>query len=78
MILAAKLNLLSVQCNIIAAFIHGQLTEMVYVHQPRGFHRGNGDEVRKLKQTLYDLRQSPCDFFEYFTACIIKQGFKAS
>ncbi len=61
MILAIKLNLISIQCDITAAFSHGRVppTEMIYVHQPRGFNRGNGDEVLRLKQTLYGLKQSP-------------------
>jgi hypothetical protein len=47
MVLAAKLNLISVQCNIKAAFIQRRVPsiETIYVHQPRGFNRGNGDEV---------------------------------
>ena len=65
MILAIKLNLISIQCDITAAFIHGCVppTETIYVHQPRGFNRGNGDEVLLLKQTLYGLKQSPQYFF---------------
>jgi hypothetical protein len=61
MALTVKLKLISVQCDITAAFIHGRVpvTETIYVHQPRGFHRGNGDEVLHLKRTLYGLKQSP-------------------
>jgi hypothetical protein len=59
MILAAELNLLSAQCNITAAFMYGHLTETGYLHQPRGFHRENGDEVLRLQQTLYGWKQSP-------------------
>ena len=78
MILAAKLKLILVQRDITAAFIHGRLTETIFVHQPRGFHRGQGNEVLKLKHTLYGLKQLPWDFFEYFTARLIKQGLTAS
>ncbi len=58
MILAIKLNLISIQSDITAAFIHGCVppTETIYVHQPRGFNCGNGDEVLQLKQTLYGLK----------------------
>jgi hypothetical protein len=61
MVLAVKLDLVSVQCDITAAFIHGRVpvTEEIYVYQPRGFIRGQGDEVLRLKQTLYGLKQSP-------------------
>ena len=40
MILAAKLGLILVQCDITAAFIHGRVTETIYVHQPRVFTGG--------------------------------------
>jgi hypothetical protein len=47
MVLAATLNLHSVQCDVTAAFIHGRVPpdEEIYVHQPRGFKRGSGTEV---------------------------------
>jgi hypothetical protein len=48
------------------------------VHQPRGFHQGNGDEVLRLKRTLYGLKQSPWYFFEYITEQLINQGLSAS
>jgi hypothetical protein len=50
MVLAAKLGLRSVQCDITAAFIHGRVPpeEEIYVHQPRGFKQGNGDKVLHL------------------------------
>jgi hypothetical protein len=40
MTLAVKLNLISVQCDITAAFIHGRVpvTKTIYVYQPPGFH----------------------------------------
>jgi hypothetical protein len=80
MTLAVKLNLISVQCDITAAFIHGRVppTETIYVHQPRGFNRGNGDEVLRLKRTLYGLKQSPRYFFQYISERLIKQNLRAS
>jgi hypothetical protein len=57
MVLAAKLNLVFVQCDITAAFIHGKVpvTEEIYVRQPRGFNKGCGNEVLLLKRTLYGV-----------------------
>jgi hypothetical protein len=80
MILAIKLKLISVQCDITATFVHGRvpLTEMIYVHQPRGFHRGKGDEVLRLKRTLYGLKQSSRYFFQYLTERLVKRGLTAS
>ncbi len=47
MVLAAKLGLQSVQCDITAAFIHGHVPpeEEIYVRQPRGFKQEEGDKV---------------------------------
>jgi hypothetical protein len=80
MILVIKLNLMLVQCDITAAFIHGCVppTETIYIHQPRGFHCGNGDEVLRLKRALYGLKQSSWYFFQYLTERLIKQGLTAS
>jgi hypothetical protein len=51
MVLAATLDLVFIQCDIATAFIHACVpaTETIYVHQPCGFHCGNGDEVLHLK-----------------------------
>jgi hypothetical protein len=80
MVLAAKLGLLSVQCNITAAFVHGRLPEHVgiYAHQPQGFYKGDKNQVLKLKRTLYGLKQLPRYFFKYFTNCLIRQGLTPS
>ncbi len=69
-----------IQCDITAAFVHGQVppTEMIYIHQPRGFHRGKGGEVLRLKRTLYGPKQSSRYFFKYLTERLVKQGLTAS
>jgi hypothetical protein len=76
MVLAAKLDLISVQCVITAAFVHARVPdkEKIYVNQPRGFKRGNSNNVLRLKQTLYELKQAPRYFFKYFTERLIQQG----
>jgi hypothetical protein len=76
MVLAAKLGLVSIQCDITAAFIHERVPEHenIYVHQPRGFYSSNKNQVLKLKRTLYGLKQLPRYFFQYFTDRLIKQG----
>ncbi len=60
MVLAAKLDLISVQCDITAAFVHARVPdkEKIYVHQLRGFKQGNSNDVLHLKQTLYRLKQA--------------------
>jgi hypothetical protein len=80
MVLAATLDLISIQCDIAAAIIHDCIpaTETIYVHQPHCFHSGNGDEVLCLKQTLYGLKQSPHYFFEFISKQLIKTGLTPS
>jgi hypothetical protein len=80
MVLAAKLNLHSVQSDVTAAFIHGHVPpeEEIYVHQPRGFKRGSGTEVLQLQRTLYRLHQLLQYFFKYFTGRLVRQGLTPS
>ncbi|KAJ9566256.1 hypothetical protein OSB04_002222 [Centaurea solstitialis] len=43
-----------------SAFLHGELQEQVYVHQPEGFvKKGHEDSVYKVVKALYGLRQAP-------------------
>jgi hypothetical protein len=76
MVLAAKLDLISVQYDITAAFVHARVPdkEKIYVHQPRGFKRGYSNDVLHLKQTLYGLKKAPRYFFKYFTERLVRQG----
>jgi hypothetical protein len=80
MVLAAKLELISVQCDIMAAFVHARVpdTEKIHVHQPRGFKRGNPNDVLCLKRTLYGLKQAPQYFFKYLTERLICNGLTPS
>ena len=84
MILAAKLNLKSAQCDITAAFLHAKLPEdeHIYVHQARGFrvnplnnsNLSPSDFVYKLRRSQYGLRQSPRYFFEYLSERLEQHG----
>ena len=47
------------QFDIKTAFLHGNLTEDIYMEQPDGFSDGNPDNVCKLKKSIYGLKQSP-------------------
>jgi hypothetical protein len=79
-VLAAKLGLHSVQCDITVAFIHGGIPpdKEIYVHQPH-FKHSDGTEALCLQRTLYGLCQSPQYFFKYyFTKRLVKQGLTPS
>jgi hypothetical protein len=72
MIIAAKLNYCSAQCDITAAFIHAFLPdhEKVYVKEPRSF-RTKVKHVFCLQRSLYCLRQAPRHFFTYLSARLV-------
>ena len=79
MVIAAKENLVSAQCDITAAFITPPVPpgKEIYVQQPRGFV-GNRDYVLKLKRMLYGLRDSPREFFNHLTERLVRIGMKPS
>ena len=68
MVLATRMNLVSAQADITAAFVHAHLgpDEHIYVRQPAGF-QCDSDLVLKLKKSFYGLRQSPRNFFNYLS-----------
>ena len=81
MIISSMLGLKSAQADITAAFVHADIEEDVFIHQPRGFKvdMNNGFEyVLKLKKSLYGLRQSPRNFFGYLSDHLQKHGLKPS
>ncbi|KAL0433701.1 UNVERIFIED_CONTAM: Retrovirus-related Pol polyprotein from transposon RE1 [Sesamum latifolium] len=48
------------QLDVKSTFLHGELTESVFVEQPRGYiQRGKEGKVYKLKKALYGLKQAP-------------------
>ena len=79
MIIAAKLNWVSAQCDITAAFIHAFLPpeENIYIEQPRGFSK-KPNHVLRLNRSLYGLRQAPRLFFTFLSERLIKHNLQQS
>jgi len=51
------------QMDVHSAFLQGDLAEDVYMKVPPHFHTSQSNAVCKLKRSLYELRQAPCQWF---------------
>ena len=56
--LVAANDLEMVQCDVVTAFLYGDLAEDIYLRQPEGYDDKSG-RVCKLRHSLYGLRQAP-------------------
>ncbi|PKU77855.1 Retrovirus-related Pol polyprotein from transposon TNT 1-94 [Dendrobium catenatum] len=67
------------QMDVANAFLHGSLTETVYMTQPRGFEdTTNPDYVCRLNKAIYGLKQAPRQWYNTFTSFLISIGFLQS
>jgi hypothetical protein len=64
------------QLDVKNAFLHGNLDETVYMHQPPGFcDPQHPEHVCLLKKSLYGLKQAPRAWYQRFTDYVAKLGF---
>ncbi|GAA0161249.1 transmembrane signal receptor [Lithospermum erythrorhizon] len=61
--------------NVHNAFLHGDLTEDVYMKIPPGFEIGRDVQVCRLRQSLYGLKQVPRCWFAKFADALRRYGF---
>lgn len=65
--------------DVSSAFLHGDLLEPVYMHQPAGFvDKERPEYVCKLTKALYGLKQAPRAWFDTFSNFLIDFGFVCS
>ena len=75
--LAAKEEWTVYQLDVKSAFLHGELSEEVFVEQPRGYEqKGNEQQVYKLKKALYGLKQAPRAWYSRIESYFMKEGFE--
>ncbi|XP_060182927.1 uncharacterized mitochondrial protein AtMg00810-like [Lycium barbarum] len=61
------------------AFLHGNLSDTVYMHQPLGFRDPNfPDHVCLLKKSLYSRKQAPRAWYQRFADFVATIGFSHS
>lgn len=67
------------QIDIQNAFLHGILSEEVYMKQPQGFEDSkNPGHICKLKKVLYGLKQAPKAWHSRLTSKLQQLGFTSS
>ena len=64
------------QMDVHNAFLHGDLTEEVYMRLPQGFKTDDPNKVCRLHKAIYGLRQAPRCWFSKLTDALKRFGFK--
>jgi hypothetical protein len=66
------------QMDVSTAFLHGDLTEKVFIQQPEGFHVGGPNTVCRLHKALYGLKQAPRAWYVTISSYLKAAGFTIS
>ena len=64
------------QLDVKTAFLHEDLDEEIYMHQPEGFsEEGKKNMVCRLKKSLYGLKQTPRQWYKKFESFMHNESF---
>ena len=72
---AAMMKVELAHWDVVAAFLNGDLKEVVYMRQPPGYYDGTGS-VLLLKKSIYGLYQSARCFYQYIDQLLSKIGWR--
>jgi len=74
--IAAQKSWVIYQLDVKSAFLHGEITEEVFVEQPPGYEqKGHEPKVYRLKKALYGLKQAPRAWYSRIETYFSKEGF---
>lgn len=75
--LAASKDWKVFQLDVKSAFLHGEISEEVFVEQPEGYEiKGAEGKVYRLKKALYGLKQAPRAWFSKIEAFFLEEKFE--
>ena len=75
--LAAQQGWRILQLDVKSGFLHGELSEEVFIEQPPGYEKkGAEQKVYRLKKALYRLKQVPRAWYSQIESQFTKEGFK--
>ncbi|KAF5094301.1 hypothetical protein DV451_005044 [Geotrichum candidum] len=74
--ISAQFQMLVHHMDVTTAFLNGDLSEEIYMKQPKGFEeKGHEDLVCKLNKSLYGLKQAPSCWNEKIGSVLTSLGF---
>ena len=64
------------QLDVKTAFLHGKMEEEIFMVQAEGFKQpGTENLICRLKKSLFELKQSPRQWYKRFNSCMIQIGY---
>ena len=74
--IVASFNWFLEQMDVKTTFLHGELEEDIYMHQPEGSSSKDRSLVCKLEKSLYGLKQAPRHWYKKFDTFMSVMNFK--